>query len=224
MYGGLGDDGLYGGAGHDTLNGGGGNDTLNGGDGNDTLNGSLGDNTLFGGLGNDDLAGSNDVDRLYGGAGDDGLNGGAGDDVLFGSDGNDTFNGGVGNDTLYGGAGNDALLGLDGDDRFMFDTAPAANNVDTIVDGGFYGDVYGEQIGLDGTTFTGIGSVLDPAEFYGGNVTEGTQTTHRILYNTTTGALYYDPDGSTVTGNAVQFATLQAGLAIDEDDFFMVGD
>ena len=41
----------------------------------------------------------------------------------------------------------------------------------------------------------------------------------RIIYDPTTGALYYDPDGNG-GGAAVQFATLAPGLALENDNFF----
>ena len=43
----------------------------------------------------------------------------------------------------------------------------------------------------------------------------------RIVYNSATGALLYDPDG-VASGAAVQFATVSAGLALTSADFFAV--
>ena len=55
----------------------------------------------------------------------------------------------------------------------------------------------------------------------GAGLTEGLDGNDRIIYNTTTGALYYDPDGDGAAA-AVQFATLGTGLALTAADFFVV--
>jgi Ca2+-binding RTX toxin-like protein len=43
-----------------------------------------------------------------------------------------------------------------------------------------------------------------------------------VIYNSTTGALYYDADGSGATHAPVPFATLGAGLALTVSDFLIV--
>ena len=43
-----------------------------------------------------------------------------------------------------------------------------------------------------------------------------------LLYNTTTGALLYDADGSG-SGSAIQFATLENKAGLKASDFMMVG-
>lgn len=91
----------------------------------DIVYGGIGSNTISGGAGNDEL---------YGMDGYDTLNGNDGDDLLDGGAGNDTLNGGDGNDILYGGAGVDILTGGNGADLFVFESASAFSNVDTITD------------------------------------------------------------------------------------------
>ena len=46
-------------------------------------------------------------------------------------------------------------------------------------------------------------------------------TSDRIIYDTDSGALFYDFNG-TGKGGAVQFAQLQAGLSLTAADFFIV--
>ena len=55
------------------------------------------------------------------------------------------------------------------------------------------------------------------------NLTTGgaVDATDRILYNDTTGAIFYDADGSGATA-AIQFATLTGSPTITNADFFVV--
>ncbi len=50
---------------------------------------------------------------------------------------------------------------------------------------------------------------------------KGADATDRIVYNTTTGDLYYDRDGSGAAA-AIKFATLVNKVAINNLDFFVV--
>lgn len=230
ISGGDGTDQLAGGAGADTLSGGAGADTLTGGAGGDLYLVGTGDRviealnegldtvrssvsftlpanvevlTLLGmesvsGTGN---AGSN---TLNGNGGKNVLRGQDGADNLKGAGGTDTLLGGAGNDTLIGGAGNDVLEGADGADAFVFD-ASLAGNIDTITDF----SVGTDRIRLDDDVFTALrAGSLAPSQFRSG---EGVNTAgdadDRILYNTTTGALFYDPDGSGPLA-PLRFATL----------------
>lgn len=139
LYGNNGDDVLYGGDGDDTLEGGDDNDTLYGGKGIDLVYGEDGNDTLYGDAGTDTLEGGLGDDILYGGSGNDTLKGDRfsyqlGNDELHGGDGNDTIIGRGGNDLIDGGDGQDTLYGGGGDDTFIFYSASAYNNVDTIDD------------------------------------------------------------------------------------------
>ncbi|MDO5631980.1 MAG: G8 domain-containing protein [Paracoccus sp. (in: a-proteobacteria)] len=233
LFGGGGNDWLYGDSGNDTLRGGGGNDTLYGGTGNDSLYGDagndllhgddgddrlwggLGDDTLYGGNGNDSLFGGAGNDLMYGGAGHDAISGDAGNDRLYGDAGNDTLRGGGGNDTLYGGAGSDVLFGGAGADVFVMDTR-LDGSVDSIRDFA----VNQDTIWLDQAIFTGLrGGALSVG--FRANTTGVAQTAaDRIIYDTRSGRLYYDEDGSG-SGARVHFATLTRGLNLDGDDFFV---
>jgi len=135
--------------------------------------------------------------------------------------GNETGNvvwGNVGNNVLNGGDGNDELIGVSGEDSFRFDTAlNAATNVDTITDF----DVYSDTILLDQTIFSsslGLGNI-SAGEFVIGAA--ALDANDRIIYNSASGALFYDSDG--VGGTAqIQFATLSTGLALTNLDFLVV--
>ena len=146
--------------------------------------------TLTGNAGVNSLTGTGYADRISGGGGDD------------------TLNGAAGNDTLIGGAGNDNLTGGTGSDYFVFDTAPnATTNRDTIAD--FTSGT--DKIQLSKAVMTALGSTLGTlatGQFWSGaSVTAGHDGDDRIVYNSTTGALYYDADGSGA-GAAVQIALL----------------
>ncbi len=183
----------------DRISGLGGSDTLLGYEGNDTLIGGLGNDTLIGGLGND---------ALNGGLGNDALNGRAGNDALNGLAGADKLNGGTGNDTLNGGTGNDT---------FIFNSTPGVGNIDRISDF----NVVDDTIRLEDAVFMGLAGGTLAANAFAANTTGLAATaSDRVIYETDTGGLYFDSDG--VGGAArVQFATLTAGLALTNADFFV---
>ncbi|HIK55546.1 MAG TPA: calcium-binding protein [Synechococcales cyanobacterium M55_K2018_004] len=183
----------------------------------------LGDNTSSG-ASNSDVArisittttlGTANNDRLSGTASHDLLNGLAGNDHLSGGAGHDTLIGGDGNDTLAGGSGHDRLMGGSGADSFLYDTnAPfsaAAVGVDTILD---FSPTH-DRIVLDKTTFTALTSSAGPgfsvaSEFRIVNTTAAVATsTARIVYNASTGELYYNQNGSASgLGTGSRFAIL----------------
>lgn len=210
-----GNDRLYGEAGKDHLLGGSGNDQLSGGDGNDRLHGGSGKDVLWGGRGNDSLHGDTGNDRLSGGTGSDRLNGDGGNDTLSGGSGNDRLGGGSGNDRLNGGSGNDTLSGGTGADQFVFDTRPGRTNVNTISDF----DVARDSILLDHDIFGALktGALAPSAFTIGAKAADGND---RIVYDSRTGTLSYDADGSG-KGAAVQFTKIDAGLALGASDFLV---
>jgi Ca2+-binding RTX toxin-like protein len=202
-----------------------------GGDGNDTVNasglastnvlvftGAAGADQATGGSGADTLNGGSGDDTLSGGQGNDLLNGGEGKDTLKGAAGVDTLNGNSGQDLLAGGIGNDLLTGGVGLDSFLFDTAlNAVTNVDQIFDFSSVDDM----ILLSAAIFTAAGppGTLAPGTFVIG--AGPSDADDRIIYNTATGALRYDQDG---TGAAAQkqFAVLSTGLALTNNNFQIV--
>lgn len=162
--------------------------------------------------GNDRITGSTKADTLVGLGGADTLNGNSGADSLDGGTGSDKLDGGRGNDTLKGGSGADS---------FLFTTALGAN-VDKIKD---YGST--DSIGLSHTIFAGIGTAGNPitaSAFKAVSAMVGAvlDNDDRIIYETSTGNLYYDADGA-LGGTAVKFAVLTGAPAtVDATDFFVL--
>jgi serralysin len=124
----------------------------------------------------------------------DSITTGIGNDTVDGGIGADIISSGVGNDSVTGGADADTItLGL-GTDTLVFNQAPSA---DTITD---Y-TVADDTIQLLKTSvyaaLAGTGGVLAATEFESGaTLTAAGTSAGRIVYNTSTGALYYDADGT----------------------------
>ena len=212
---------LVGLGGNDWLDGGLGSDTLDGGAGNDTyvVNTSLDiiehdlsgtdtvrsavtysllarvdlENVGLVGSGAINAAGNASANRLTGNAGANQLDGGGGNDTLDGLEGNDKLDGGEGNDTLTGGAGVDRLTGGAGSDRFVF-THLGARNADTVTDF----SVSDDRVVLSLSAFLTLGSpgLLLAGKFAGGaGLTGAVDADDRVVYDTSSGRLYYDADG-----------------------------
>lgn len=141
-----------------------------------------------------------------------------GNNVLNGYAGADTISGNSGNDSIFGGAGIDVLSGGAGNDYFLFNSAITAANADTITDYNVAADTFW----LDNAVFTALALGDLAAGAFAANTTgAATQADDRIIYETDTGILRYDPDG--VGGAAgVVFATVSAGLALTAADFDIV--
>ena len=116
---------------------------------------------------------------------------------------------------VFGGDGNDTLVAGPHTDKFVFDTGlNATTNVDTVK----HFDPGTDRLFLDQSVFT---KLTGPGTLKGGEFHIGKHAadhTDHIIYNSHSGALYYDPDG---TGGApkVEFAQLDPGLAMSHDDF-----
>lgn len=207
---------LTGQEGADTLVGGPANDILNGSGGNDELSGGTGSDTANGGKGNDNIKGGAGSDSLLGGAGNDGLNGGDGRDQLKGQDGVDTLDGGPGNDELAGGSDNDV---------FLFNDRLGAGNVDTIMDFGGAGVAARDLIHLDEAIFTSLSTGALPGTAFesGAGLTAAATPEGRIIYDTTSGTLYYDADGNGTDFAAIQFAVITTAVnGLSAADFVIV--
>jgi Ca2+-binding RTX toxin-like protein len=220
---------LWGNGGDDTLTAGDGDDTLYGGDGADSLDGGAGADAMIGNLGNDTYHVDNAGDTVS-----EGSNVG-GNDTVYASvsfnlaptgfvenltlTGSDAINA-TGNNqanTLTGNSANNTLTGAGGADSFVFNGALGAGNIDAIADF----SVVDDTIVLDNAIFAGLAAgALDANAFVIGGA--AADADDRIIYDSATGALSFDADGSGA-GAAVQFATLSTGLALTSADFIISG-
>lgn len=178
--------------------------------------------------GNDRIIGSNYSDVLVAGAGNDVMSGRRGNDSMFGGDNNDRMNGDGGRDILRGengadridgGNGADLMIGGRGSDRFYF-TSALDSGIDRIKDL----DPDRDFICLDDAVFAGIGAE-GGAMLAGAFVTSASgipalDADDRIIYETSTGNLFYDSDGSG-SEVAVQFARLINLAALTADDILV---
>ncbi|MFM7190364.1 MAG: calcium-binding protein, partial [Microcystaceae cyanobacterium] len=134
------------------------------------------------------------------------LTGNSGANLLKGLNGNDTLSGGAGNDTLIGGLGNDRLTGGEGADQFLFGSGSAFKTsnlgVDTLTDFTKNSD----KIALSKVTYNALISpvgTLQTAEFVQINSSLSNElslvgsSSEKVVYNQTTGNLFYNPDGAT---------------------------
>jgi Ca2+-binding RTX toxin-like protein len=244
-----GNDTVNGNAGNDMVAGNAGSDKLYGGDGDDLLKGGGGTNLVDGGAGIDTSSydwmttgakvslavataqlvatgGPTDtivgIENLTGSAYADTLTGNAVANKLAGSGGNDVLNGGAGNDILVGGSGIDALTGGVGKDAFVFESAlNAGTNVDTIKDFVAVDDT----IKLENAVFKKLtlAGALNAANFKASATGNAADSNDFVLYETDTGKLFYDLDGSGA-GAKVLFAVLGTSThpAITAADFAVI--
>lgn len=240
---------IIGNAGRNLLRGADGNDRLSGLAGDDTLHGGAGVDFMQGGAGNDAFTVDNDrdraieevgggIDRVYASAShalvagseveilqatDGGTGGGTTPINLTGNEFDNTLLGNNGNNIINGGAGNDTLRGRGGSDSFLFNTAlDAATNIDSIVDFNPAADsILLKKSGVFAEIFKepGTSNTLAAAAFHVGAVAHDVDD--RIIYNGVTGVLMYDANGSDL-GGAMQFASLDPGLTLTNQDFFLV--
>jgi Ca2+-binding RTX toxin-like protein len=225
---------LRGDDGNDKLSGGGGDDVLESGNGDDKISGGSGDDNLVGGSGKDHMSGGSGDDAYDVDQSDDKVTEGAnqGDDTVTahddyvlgrnietlilaedggningtGNKGNDTLIGNSGDNVLDGGkGGSDSLTGGLGEDTFVLASKPANGVFDTITD-----FTSGEDlIQLSEKIFKALddNTLADDFISYDNGSVPVANDGHHLLYNSDTGALYYDADGSGAKG-AMQIALL----------------
>ena len=238
------DDYILGGNGNDSLYGGGsGNDTLNGGNGNDFLSVDYSNGTIDSGK-EHDIDGGNGDDILFvyysfsnatkgitstinpttnTGSIGLGTNSVSYKNIeglyIKGTNNNDNIVGSNGNDTLAGGYGNDTLTGGKGSDTFVFDGLYIyGDEVDNLYDFNPTNDLIQLSTGSFGDALSS-GS-LQTSQFTIG--TSATTNEERFIYNSATGALFFDKDGSASGFTQVKFAQLSPGLSLTNNNFVVV--
>jgi Ca2+-binding RTX toxin-like protein len=126
---------------------------------------------------------------------------------------------------LVGGAGADLLIGGSGGDLFVFDSAIALGaDIDVIQ---AFSRSQGDKIVLDDDIFTafdaGITGSLAPDQLLqNGEVATGAT---RLIYDSISGALFYDADGNGETFDPLQFGQVGSTthpVKLTAGDFFIV--
>jgi len=152
----------------------------------------------------------------------DTLSGADSNDSISGLVGNDSLNGAAGNDTLLGGSGVDTLVGGLGADTFLFDATGIANS-DRLAD---FSVAQGDRIALNASVFLGIatpGTTLAAIQLNAGaGEVRANRNETRIIYNTTTGALFWDQDGARNIFAPIQFAVVNPVPALTNTQFVLV--
>jgi len=135
----------------------------------------------------------------------EGVSGTIGNDLIRGGIGSDNLKGDEGNDTISGGGGKDVLTGGGGADAFVFDSIlSATTNFDRIQD---FRVAEGDKIWLSQSVFKqAIGALgtLNEDAFVEGTVAQDAED--RIIYDSTSGKLYYDPNGTAGSTAPILFA------------------
>jgi Ca2+-binding RTX toxin-like protein len=140
----------------------------------------------------------------------DWINGGAGDDSIDGGDGDDWIIGGAGNDTITTGINSmDTILYYD----------PSEGN-DTITDFSDSASMSPDMLAFRSSTFGGITSLVDGVNFISDPTLPApvSPAVPTFLYNSTTGQLTYDANGSNPGGTSL-IATLSGAPALAVGDF-----
>jgi Ca2+-binding RTX toxin-like protein len=197
--------------------------------GNNTLNGLSGADTMSGGQGNDTYVVQSTGDAVIENAGEgtdtvqSTISYTLADNVenltLIGTSAVNGTGNGLDN-AIKGNAANNLLTGGEGSDVFVFNTALGATNVDTITD--YTSGSDSMQLAL--AMFGGIGATgaLSATAFVSGaGLTAATTEMEHVVYDTSSGMLYYDADGAGGAAS-VAFATLTDAPALTAADFAVV--
>lgn len=236
VIGGTANDYLFGNASDNVLDGGEGTDSMRGGLGNDTF---IVDNegdvvvelqnqgtdmvlsdvswTLGACIENLTLTGTEDINAT----GNNPSSGGSGNNVIIGNAGSNVINGRGGVDTLTGGAGRD---------YFVFDTDLVVGEVEQITDFNAADDILrldaskvftaiNAAAGVEGLPLGDYWALLGCVHFV--VASEAQDYDDFLVYDSVTGALYYDGDGDGV-GAATQFASLTPGMSLSAANFDIV--
>jgi Ca2+-binding RTX toxin-like protein len=165
--------------------------------------------------------GTSGADTINGTEGNDTIYAGFGADTVFGHGGNDYVGGNGDDDWLDGGAGQDTVAGGSGRDSFVFRHMGTAN-ADALPDFATNWD----SIHLDRSVFTEVGATRfesgDDRFHAAAGATGGADAEDRIVFNSSTGQLYYDADGSGA-GAAELIATVGSGRTVAAIDIEVFG-
>lgn len=234
---------IFGNGGNDTITGFDMRDTLDGGTGADSLAGGFGedfylvDNALdvvmegkpiFTEAGGDTVQTSlgqytllaNFEHLIYSGTGTFAGTGNTAANHIVGGIKADILDGGAGADTIEGGLGGDTLTGGTKADVFVFNSALGGSNVDQLTDLNVSDDtIWLEKTGAGPFDAVNIGALsADAFKVYGTGAVDGND---RILYDSASGKIYYDADGSGSSGR-ILFATVAPGTALTSADFVVI--
>ena len=135
-------------------------------------------------------------------------------DTLTGGTGNDLLNGGAGNDRLAGGKGSDVLTGGAGADAFLLSGDTKTDHITDFLSGT-------DRIELDNALFKAL---LVEGQLAANQFAQGTAATtaaQRIVYDSNSGNLWYDLDGS-AKGKAVLVAVLDNQVQVANTDFWVI--
>ena len=167
------------------------------------------DNSIVGNESANTLSGLGGADYLFGHGGDDHLIGGGGNDYLYGEGGDDTLNGGDGNDYMVGGAGSDI---------FEIDIRNSTGSGFSRI-----GDFTADEDKLLLHTEAGsslLGLTQFDTNFIASSAGVALDENDFLIYNTSSGSLFYDADGSG-QGAAVEIASLINKAELKSTDFIV---
>ena len=153
-----------------------------------SLGGSNTDNLIVGNQGSNTLRGFGGNDTLYGGDGQD---------TLLGYEGADTLVAGLGNDILWGNDGGDTLTGGGGADRFRKNSI--LDLPDMIMD--FVSGVDELCLGQDSNEYFNLDAYSPLLDFVAGTAADKSYA--QIVYDQSTGVLWFDSDGTGATEQQV---------------------
>jgi Ca2+-binding RTX toxin-like protein len=139
------------------------------------------------------------------------------DDALVGTSGADVLVGGGGADSLTGGPGTDVITLGDGSDTVIFDSLIGSDIVTDY-------SVADDSVQLSKATFAALGAVgaLLSAEFYSAaGAVAGADASDRMVYDSASGRLYYDADGSGAIG-AVLIGTFIGSPTLTHSEFAII--
>ena len=151
------------------------------------------------------LNGNEGKNVLTAGAGNATINGNGGDDILVGSSkGTSVIDGGAGNDVISGAAkgGANTFTGGLGSDTFVFVAKQGATTITDFVSG-----TDSLQIGSGAVKGLVVGAVASTA-FVSNTTGLSDSAAHHFIYNSSTGGLYFDADGSATKSAPVLIETL----------------